>query len=141
MAADPNPALRSELNAALAVLAPQIRFLHAIKAVAESPDPLAASSISPDLLVEIKAQIVVRERRRDLIKAVIANLDTVVMALQALDADGFPTLDAMVLQPELFTELSSEVSDWGAAAAVFKGADQIGLDIANVALKDQDEPA
>jgi hypothetical protein len=130
MAADPNPALRSELNAALAVLAPQIRGLH----------DMAAVSISPDLLAEINAQITVRERRRDLIRAVISNLDTVVMALQALDADGYPTLDAMIVQPELFTELQGEVSDLEAAAAVFKGADQIGLDIANVALKDQDEP-
>lgn len=130
MAADPNPALRSELNAALNVLAPQIRGLH----------DMAAVSISPDLLVEINAQITVRERRRDLIRAVISNLDTVVMALQALDADGYPTLDAMIVQPGLFTELQGEVSDLEAAAAVFKGADQIGLDIANVALKDQDEP-
>lgn len=131
MAADPNPALRSELNAALNVLAPQIRGLH----------DMAAVSISQDLLAEINAQITVRERRRDLIRAVISNLDTVVMALQALDADGYPTLDAMIVQPDLFTELQGEVSDLEAAAAVFKGADQIGLDIANVALKDQDEPA
>lgn len=113
MAADPNPALRDELNSALNVLAPQIRGLH----------DLVAVSIDEDLRGLVSAQIVGRERRRDLIKAVLANLDTTVTSLQALDADGYPALDVVSVPPASFGELTGEMSDLAAAAAVFK-ADQ-----------------
>lgn len=113
VAVDPNPALRDELNRALAVLAPQIRGLHDIAAV----------SISGELLSDINAQITTRERRRDLLKVVLANLDTVLTSLQALEADGYPTLDPMVVSTTLFSELQGEMDDLSAAASVFK-ADQ-----------------
>lgn len=113
MAADPNPALRDELNTALAVVAPEIRGLHDLTTV----------SISDDLRGAINGQITARERRRDLIQNVISGLDAVVRSLQALEADGYPTLDPVVVQSTLFSELQGEIADLGAAAGVFK-ADQ-----------------
>jgi hypothetical protein len=113
MANDPNPALRDELNAALKLLAPQIRGLH----------DLAAVSINADLLAQVNTQIVSRERRRDLIKVVLSNLDTTVSALQAIEADGYPTLEPVVVPVTVFGELRGEMDDLAAAASVFK-ADQ-----------------
>jgi hypothetical protein len=110
MATDPNPALRDELNAALNVLAPQIRGLH----------DLAAVSINPELMGFVNAQITARERRRDLIRQVLANLDTTVVSLQAVEADGYPALSPVVVAPTVFSELKGEMDDLAAAAAVFK---------------------
>lgn len=110
MADDPNPALRAELIAAQKVLAPQIRGLH----------DLVATSISADLAAAINQQIIVRERRRDLIQAALDRLDAVVDARTALEADGYPTLPGSVIEPDLFKELQGENSDLDAAVAVFK---------------------
>lgn len=109
MADDPNPALRAELLAALTVLAPQIRGLHSLSAV--SP---------PDLRVEVNAQIAARERRRDLIQAVLNGLDMVVAERTALEADGYPALPPDAVIASLFAELNEEMSDLQSAAAVFK---------------------
>ena len=98
-------ALRAELDAALALLMPQIRGLH----------DLAAVSISSDLLAQINDQITVRERRRDLI---IATID----ALDALEGDGYPELAPAVLPVGLFGELQGEETDLDAAVAIFEKA-------------------
>jgi hypothetical protein len=92
-----------------AEVAPQIRGLH----------DLAAVSISDELEQWVQGQIAAREHRRDLIKAVVANLDTTVLALQALEADGYPTLNPVVVPGAVMSELQSEVDDLKAAAAVF----------------------
>jgi hypothetical protein len=109
MADDPNPALRAELTAALAVLAPQIRGLRDLSAV----------SISSDLVAEIIVQAGDRERRRDLIHAVISALDQVVATRVALEADGYPTLTTSPVVQSLFSELQEEAGDLQAAVAVF----------------------
>lgn len=109
MATDPNPALRAELLAALAVLAPEIRGLH--KIANDLPDDAA--------LAAINGQITARERRRDLEQKVINALDTVVGALEALLADGYPNLPAVVVPPDVFDEIAAEESDIEAAVAIF----------------------
>lgn len=109
MADDPNPQLRAELVAALAVLAPQIRGLHDLMAV----------SISSDLGNEIQAQIVARERRRDLIAVVIQWLDGALHALNALQADGYPVLAPIQTPPALLSELTAQQSDLDAALGLF----------------------
>lgn len=120
MAADPNPALREDLNSALAVLAPEIRGLH----------DLVAVSISDDLRNALNGQISARERRRDLVQSVITNLDTVVRSLQALEADGYPALDAVIVPPTLFSELQGEIDDLSAAAGIFKADQAVRLSVA-----------
>lgn len=110
MADDPNPALRAELVAALSVIAPQIRGLHDMLGV----------SISAALIAEVHAQITVRERRRDLIQGVLNELDQAIDARAALEADGYPALDADMVPDTLIAELQEEVSDIQSAASIFK---------------------
>lgn len=112
MADDVNPALRAELEAALAVIEPQIRGLHDLMTV----------SITEELRAEIEAQIEVRERRANLIQAVLDQLDATNAAQAALEADGYPTLLNAELPPGLFTELQGEETDLDAAVAVFEKA-------------------
>lgn len=109
MADDPNPALRAELVAAMAVIAPQIRGLHDLEAV----------SISADLKTTISTQVADRERRRDLIQAVLNCLDQTLAALRLLEQDGYPALPAAPIMGSLFSELQEEKSDLAAAIAVF----------------------
>jgi hypothetical protein len=110
MADDPNPALRAELQASLAVLTPEIRGLHDLRAV----------SISPELATAIAAQITIRERRRNLIQSVLDSLDAVIVARRALENDGYPLLDDVQLGATQFSELQGELADLEAAMGVFK---------------------
>jgi len=96
---------RATLQTALTVVTKQIRGLRV----------LANVSFSGDLLVLVRAALTARERRRALINGVLASLD----AAAALDADGYPALEPIVIPPSLFAELQEEVSDVGAAAGVF----------------------
>jgi hypothetical protein len=130
MADDPNPALRAELVAALAVLAPQIRGLH----------DLALVSISPELAAEIAKQITSRERRRDLINTVIAGLDSTWQSLNALQGDGYPSLPTVPLHAALLSELQGEETDLDAAVGLFTPEPEITLDIANVHFTSQPAP-
>jgi hypothetical protein len=109
MANDPNPQLRAELNAALAVLQPQIRGLHDLSAV----------SISADLQSSVRNEITARERRRDLIQAVLNNLDTTLSSLIALEHDGYPALPSTQMVPAQFEELQGQSADLTAAIKVF----------------------
>jgi hypothetical protein len=102
-------ALTADLEAALAILDPQIRGLN----------DLSHTSISPALLVEVEAQITARVHRHDLIQAVLDSLDAVDERLSALDADGYPVLPAAPVMGSLFSELQEEKSDLAAAIAVF----------------------
>lgn len=109
MADDPNPALRAELIAAMAVLNPQIRGLHDLETV----------SISAELKATVTGQVADRERRRDLIQAVLTCLDQTLAALRLLEQDGYPALPAAPIMGSLFSELQEENSDLAAAIAVF----------------------
>lgn len=110
MALDPNPALRTELLAALAVLAPQIRGLQ---------DLAATPAISASLRGEVENQITARIRRRNLIQSVLDGLDAALGELSALEADGYPALPATPIPGGLFSELQTENSDIEAAVAIF----------------------
>ena len=111
---DPNPALRAELMAALAVLAPQIRGLQ----------DLATMPVSADLHTQISAQITARTTRQQLIMAVLGGLDAVVNERETLGDNGYPGLPAVSVAGSLFSELQEENSDIAAALAVFT-VDQI----------------
>jgi hypothetical protein len=131
MADDPNPVLRAELVAALAVLAPQIRGLH----------DLAVVSISTELAAEVAKQIATRTDRRDLINAVIAALDVAWQSLNTLQANGYPSLPTVPLQAALLSELHGENNDLGAAMGLFTPEPAIVLDVANAHLTSQPAPA
>lgn len=121
MADDPNPALRSELSAALGLLGPQIGGLH----------DLAVVSISADLRATISTQITNRERRRDLIQAVLDALDHVVAALRILEQDGYPDIPVVTIVQSQFNELQDEAGDLKAAVAVFAAPAQIADNLAS----------
>jgi hypothetical protein len=110
MATDPNPALRAELEAAEAVLEPQIRGL---KAIGDDP------TVSVDLRGQVQAQIDRRNQRLDLIQNVLNALNEVVTALDALVADGYPGLPSPALDDALFAELQQENADIEAAVGIF----------------------
>lgn len=109
MAADPNPELREEVEAAKAVLKPQIRGLH----------DMALVSISHDLRQTVTDETVNRERRYELLQAVTDQLDHVVNALNNLEADGYPALPNVQVPDSLLAELHEENADVDAAIGVF----------------------
>lgn len=119
MADDPNPQLRAELVAALAVLAPEIRGLH----------DLVTVSISDALKTQISIRIAIRERRRDLIEGVLSFLDGAVEARDALEADGYPALPKAMIDPRLFSELQGEESDLDAAVALFESGNATTISV------------
>lgn len=95
--------LRAELVAATDVLTPQVNGLHY----------LSRFATLPGLATEEGNQIVVFERRKDLIQAVITALDLLV-------EDGYPDELTDILDTSLFVELQSEVAAIQAAAAIFQ---------------------
>lgn len=109
---DPNPQLRLDLLAALAVLGPEIQGLE---------DMLSAPNISNDLRAAIQGQILNKQRRSNLIQTVITDLNTVEAALNSLDADGYPNLPVVALPSALQQELSGLINDISAASSVFAG--------------------
>jgi hypothetical protein len=109
MADDVNPQLRAELNSALDVLMPQIRGMHDLLAV----------SITTELHAEISDAVAKRERRRDLIQAVLNDLDATQAARAALEDDGYPSLPNVTIVNSQFTELQGEAADLQAAVGVF----------------------
>jgi len=109
MADDINAARRTELNAQLTTLAPEIRGL----------DDLAKTSVSPDLAARIVGQSDILKRRRDLIQAELNGMDSVNALHASLLADGYPALPAASVMDSLFVELQEELADIQSAVAVF----------------------
>jgi len=109
MADDVNPALRAELDAAIAVIDPQIRGLHDIAVV----------SITTNLLIEVNKEISDRERRRVLLQNAINCLNAANEAMTALEHDGYPELPPEQLSSTNYAELQGQSSDFDAAIGVF----------------------
>lgn len=110
MADDPNPSLRAELLAAIAVLTPQIRGL----------DDLEHVSISGELKAKFSAQKAMRSARKDRIQAVLDRLDATFQAIRALEADGYPNLPPLTIDPGLFAELEDQKADIETAVSLFQ---------------------
>jgi hypothetical protein len=126
MAADPNPELRAELEAALAVIEPQIRGLNDLLNV----------SISGELAASIRGELAEREHRRDLIVAAIACLDALQAAMDALEADGYPALPPATIIASQYAELQGQASDLTTAVAVFdEQASQLTVGLGTPAAK------
>ncbi len=110
MADDPAPALRAELTIALNLINLQIDGL----------DDMTRATMSPETVQAVSTQLSERQRRRDLILAVLATLDAVLVALVALDADGYPALPKAVVLGSLFDELQKENTAIEAAVGIFE---------------------
>lgn len=113
MAEDPNPALRAVITAARDHLDPQIRGLRALASI---------DFISPELQAAANGEADNRQRRRDLEQAVLNRLDSVVAALEALEADGYPALPNTAILATLYAELRRQIAELQGAADVFTGA-------------------
>lgn len=110
MAEDINAVLRAQLVKDRDAEAPRIRGF---------PD-ITHAPVSSDLTAALNQQLTVRERRRDLIQAVLNEMDRTVTALAALEADGWPApVSLATLSVALFKELQGVLSDADAAVAVF----------------------
>lgn len=112
MADDPNPTLSAELMAARAVLAPQIRGLA----------DLLTTTTSGDLHARIVDVNAMRHHRDDLLVAALAARDAYIAALGALEADGYPALPNVQIEPALLDEMRAEESDIESAVAIFEDA-------------------
>lgn len=112
MTMDPLPGFRGELIAALDVLAPQIDGL----------GDLSIASISPEARAVINDSLTGRRRRRDLIIAVIAAMDAVVMLWNKLKDDSYPAMPPIVIPiNSLFEELKKETDAIAIAMKIFAG--------------------
>ncbi len=107
---DPNPALRAEYEAALAVLAPEITGLHYLV-----NDPVKA-----ELIGYYTEQITEREQRRDLIQAALNTLDVTIDARRTLAADGYPDLPKIEIPAEDFQEAQRQGRNIEAALGIFE---------------------
>lgn len=132
MAADPNLALRAELVAALAILDPQIRGL---------VDLASLPFISAALATAISAQMTGHERRRSLISDVLKFLDAELVALTALEADGYPEMPSTApIAAAVLAELLQVNADLQAAVGVSVPAVSVGLDLAHAIIGVQPVP-
>jgi hypothetical protein len=115
---DPNPTLRAELTAALDVLVNPKGQIHGLI------DMEAIASLSTASRTQIATVLTGRQRRRDLIQAVLTALDAVVAAIQNLEADGYPALDPFPVLPTVLSEIQEEIAALEAAEAQFLAAGQ-----------------
>lgn len=113
MADDPNPSLRAELTAALAVIEPQIRGLEAL---------IKFPFISPETASAILNVIDIRVRRRNLIRAALDALDSVIAAQAALEMDGYPALGAIPVLASIEEEILQDLMDLEAAVGALTPA-------------------
>lgn len=132
MAAEPNPALRAEIQAAVDTLVPQVRGLEYFLKI----------SVLPAAVRAIGDELQVRKRRLDCLDAVLGALDAVISKLNALYADGYPTFKPNDGTQAVFQEIQDEEAALVLAANLFRaGAASIGLDEANVVHRPQPIPA
>lgn len=100
-------ALKAELEAAQAVLLPQIEGLH----------DFARLNIKPETLTKVQETTVDFERRRDLQVAALA-------ALQALEQDNYPETPNRQVVADVYADLQDNVSTITAAFAKFDKIDE-----------------
>lgn len=131
MGIEPSSALRTEMQGAVDSLVPIIRGLQ----------DFAKMSISPDALIAVKAELVVRQRRLDALNAVLAALNAVESNLNALLADGYPSFSPNLGVQAVFQEIQDEQADLALAANLFRaGAVSVSLDTTHVIHRPQPIP-
>lgn len=111
--------LRAELRKANAALNPQLRGLQDLMHV----------SISDALKAQVQLGITTYSRRHDLITDVLNAITVLEEAVNALVADGYPTLTPIDLSPALWRELQGQSSDIDSGIAVFELAPATSIEI------------
>ena len=107
---DPDPALRAELMAAIAVIDPMIKGL----------EDLSTIPPSSDLGLIVAAELAKLQHRRILLDRAVGALDIVVDARITLVDDGYPVIDQVQIPTVIFDELNAEVANVQAAAKLFQ---------------------
>lgn len=113
MADDPNPVLRAELEAARALLLPQIRGMADIVSMRDA-------TLRGDTRAAVQDGLDRRQRRKSLIDNALHALDIALDHLNQLEADGYPALPKIDVKPTIFQELQEEQSDIDLATAEFE---------------------
>ena len=101
--------LRAEIDAAVAVMEPQLRGL----------EDLARIDAPAEVIALVNAQLAKHKHRYDLLLAVLQALDSVAAARQELDDDGYPAIPSVPTGTDVMGEFKEEMSDIEAAAALF----------------------
>lgn len=110
MADDVNAAWRAEIEAALAVIGPEIEGLIDLQGI----------HASAEFLAFIAAQLSKFEGRENLMRAVIAALDAANVARALLEASGYPSVDKIPMEHALFEEKKKQQAEIEAAFALFE---------------------
>jgi hypothetical protein len=103
-------ALRAEIDAALAVVVPQVRGL----------EDLSRASLTPSAQQEVARVLVSRQRRQRSLTEVIRVLDALDRAVASLVADGYPNLPSVFVTGEVLSDLAEERADLTSALGVFQ---------------------
>jgi hypothetical protein len=109
MADDVNPALRAEIDAALAVIGPQIDGLR----------DLSRIEASEGFIIAVTEQYNEHVHRESLMTDVIQALDAVNAAMEALEADGYPATHTVDADAALLAEKDKQQAEIAAAFSLF----------------------
>lgn len=140
MADDPDPSVRPLLVDELIDLEPKIRGFGDISLDEPQASGLEVSSISPDGLVALAAQLKRTIHRRTLIQAVLDGMDRVRGLLDDLRADGWPMAVApAAASASVLLEFRRGQSDVQAAVSMFREDLVVGFD-ATVSVADVPQP-
>lgn len=112
MVDDPNPGLRTELQAAITLVEPQIAALENLGKL-----PLSGASME-----SLNSTLATRRDRLQLLRNAVSALDNVVAAMTALEAQGYPALEPMTVVHEIFAEIDERRRQIELAASVFAEA-------------------
>ena len=113
MADDPNPVLRAELEAARALLLPQIRGMADMVSMRDA-------TLTGPTRAAVQDGLERRERRKSKIDNALHALDIALEQLNLLEADGYPSLPKVDVKPDIFRELQEERSDIEIATGEFE---------------------
>jgi hypothetical protein len=113
---DPPPGFRDQLNAAIAILEPDLAGLNCIM-LAMSAGPAQAA---------IAAEMEARGRRRQMIGEVLVAMDTVADLANKLVADGYPSLEPAIVSKSIFDYLQSESKSFIHGVSLFVPAYETG---------------
>ena len=110
MADDPNPELRAEMEAAIAILDPQIEGLI----------ELARTSLEAATLEIVVDERIHREAVREDCRSVIARIDDLQAALNVLEAAGGPIMPPLSIPAEMLAEMKHERDEIDAGISIFE---------------------
>jgi hypothetical protein len=106
-------ALRTEIDAALAKVNPQIRGMFILSSMPE---------LEQETYAAIDTELADHRRRRDLLTAMLMALDTVDTVWDALIADGYPEMPLAGVSQAIMEDIQDDLAAVAAAVAEFEVA-------------------